>query len=95
MYTHGGRQKTEWEVTAWAKEAVSRGAGEILLTSMDADGEKTGFNHTLTQLVTRAVPVPVIASGEPAARAIYLKPSRSVKRTPRLQLPFSITKRHL
>ncbi|WP_353406648.1 imidazole glycerol phosphate synthase subunit HisF [Bacillus velezensis] len=63
VYTHGGRKKTEWEVTAWAKEAVSRGAGEILLTSMDADGEKTGFNHTLTQLVTRAVPVPVIASG--------------------------------
>lgn len=63
VYTHGGRQKTEREVTAWAKEAVSRGAGEILLTSMDADGEKTGFNHTLTQLVTRAVPVPVIASG--------------------------------
>ncbi|WP_324636365.1 imidazole glycerol phosphate synthase subunit HisF [Bacillus velezensis] len=63
VYTHGGRKKTEWEVQAWAKEAVSRGAGEILLTSMDADGEKTGFNHTLTQLVTRAVPVPVIASG--------------------------------
>ncbi|ASF30260.1 MULTISPECIES: imidazole glycerol phosphate synthase subunit HisF [Bacillus amyloliquefaciens group] len=63
VYTHGGRKKTEWEVTAWAKEAVSRGAGEILLTSMDADGEKTGFNHTLTKLVTRAVPVPVIASG--------------------------------
>ncbi|WP_436335247.1 imidazole glycerol phosphate synthase subunit HisF [Bacillus velezensis] len=63
VYTHGGRKKTEWEVTAWAKEAVSRGAGEILLTSMDADGEKTGFNHTLTQLVSRAVPVPVIASG--------------------------------
>ncbi|AUJ60339.1 MULTISPECIES: imidazole glycerol phosphate synthase subunit HisF [Bacillus amyloliquefaciens group] len=63
VYTHGGRKKTEREVTAWAKEAVSRGAGEILLTSMDADGEKTGFNHTLTQLVSRAVPVPVIASG--------------------------------
>ncbi|WP_367069208.1 imidazole glycerol phosphate synthase subunit HisF [Bacillus velezensis] len=63
VYTHGGRKKTEREVTAWAKEAVSRGAGEILLTSMDADGEKTGFNHTLTQLVSSAVPVPVIASG--------------------------------
>ncbi|WP_049627474.1 imidazole glycerol phosphate synthase subunit HisF [Bacillus sp. JFL15] len=63
VYTHGGRKKTEWEVTAWAKEAVKRGAGEILLTSMDADGEKTGFNHTLTKLVSHAVPVPVIASG--------------------------------
>ncbi len=71
VYTHGGRKKTEWEVTAWAKEAVSRGAGEILLTSMDADGEKTGFNHTLTQLVTRAVPVPVIASGGSRRRAPY------------------------
>ncbi|UZD73689.1 imidazole glycerol phosphate synthase subunit HisF [Bacillus siamensis] len=63
VYIHGGRKKTEWEVTAWAKEAVKRGAGEILLTSMDADGEKTGFNHMLTKLVSRAVPVPVIASG--------------------------------
>ncbi|MGR2789300.1 imidazole glycerol phosphate synthase subunit HisF [Bacillus subtilis] len=63
VYTHGGRKKTVWEVTAWAKEGVKRGAGEILLTSMDSDGEKKGFDHTLTKLVSEAVPVPVIASG--------------------------------
>ncbi|MGK9431378.1 imidazole glycerol phosphate synthase subunit HisF [Bacillus atrophaeus] len=63
VYTHGGRKKTDWEVTVWAKEAVKRGAGEILLTSMDSDGEKKGFDHRLTKLVSQAVPVPVIASG--------------------------------
>ncbi|MGG1104733.1 imidazole glycerol phosphate synthase subunit HisF [Bacillus subtilis] len=63
VYTHGGRKKTDWEVTTWAKEGVKRGAGEILLTSMDSDGEKKGFDHTLTKLVSEAVPVPVIASG--------------------------------
>ncbi|MFP7232879.1 imidazole glycerol phosphate synthase subunit HisF [Bacillus subtilis] len=63
VYTHGGRKKTDWEVTRWAKEGVKRGAGEILLTSMDADGEKKGFDHRLTKLVSEAVPVPVIASG--------------------------------
>ncbi|MFP3508742.1 imidazole glycerol phosphate synthase subunit HisF [Peribacillus sp. SIMBA_075] len=63
VYTHGGRKPTEWEVIAWAKEAVSRGAGEILLTSMDCDGEKQGFNIALTKAVSEAVSVPVIASG--------------------------------
>ncbi|WP_285768340.1 imidazole glycerol phosphate synthase subunit HisF [Peribacillus sp. SI8-4] len=63
VYTHGGRKPTEWEVTDWAKEAVSRGAGEILLTSMDCDGEKRGFNVALTKAVSEAVSVPVIASG--------------------------------
>ncbi|MEF3086755.1 imidazole glycerol phosphate synthase subunit HisF [Bacillus altitudinis] len=63
VYTHGGRRQTDLEVSDWAKEAVRRGAGEILLTSMDADGEKTGFEHRLTKLVSEAVTVPVIASG--------------------------------
>lgn len=63
VYTHGGRTSTEWEVVAWAKEAVRRGAGEILLTSMDCDGEKQGFNLALTKAVSEAVSVPVIASG--------------------------------
>ena len=63
VYTHGGRTPTEWEVVAWAKEAVRRGAGEILLTSMDYDGEKKGFNLALTKAVSEAVSVPVIASG--------------------------------
>ncbi|MCY7435851.1 imidazole glycerol phosphate synthase subunit HisF [Bacillus pumilus] len=63
VYTHGGRRQTDIEVSDWAKEAVLRGAGEILLTSMDADGEKKGFDHQLTKLVSEAVTVPVIASG--------------------------------
>src|SRR5690606_18361627 len=63
VYTHGGRTKTDWEVTEWAKEAVRLGAGEILLTSMDNDGEKAGFDLPLTKAVNDAVSVPVIASG--------------------------------
>lgn len=63
VYTHGGRTPTDWEVVAWVKEAVQRGAGEILLTSMDSDGEKNGFNLALTNAVSSAVSVPVIASG--------------------------------
>jgi cyclase len=63
VYTHGGRNATDWEVVEWAKEAVKRGAGEILLTSMDCDGEKNGFDLALTRKVSEAVSVPVIASG--------------------------------
>lgn len=63
VYTHGGRTRTQWEVVNWAKEAVLRGAGEILLTSMDRDGEKAGFDLELTKAVSEAVSVPVIASG--------------------------------
>lgn len=63
VYTHGGRNATDYEVIAWAKEVVERGAGEILLTSMDKDGEKSGFDLALTKAVSEAVTVPVIASG--------------------------------
>jgi len=63
VYTHGGRKPVDKEVVEWAKEAVALGAGEILLTSMDADGEKKGFNIALTKAVSEAVSVPVIASG--------------------------------
>ncbi|WP_096190212.1 imidazole glycerol phosphate synthase subunit HisF [Evansella halocellulosilytica] len=63
VYTHGGRKETEREVIEWAKEVVERGAGEILLTSMDQDGAKTGFDLNLTKAVSSAVSVPVIASG--------------------------------
>lgn len=63
VYTHGGRNKTQWTATAWAKEAVRLGAGEILLTSMNRDGEKSGFDLALTKAVREAVNVPVIASG--------------------------------
>lgn len=63
VYTHGGRKPSEYEVIAWAREVVRRGAGEILLTSMDCDGEKQGFDLALTKAVSEAVSVPVIASG--------------------------------
>jgi cyclase len=63
VYTHGGRNATDWEVVEWAKEVVRRGAGEILLTSMDCDGAKNGFDLSLTRKVSEAVSVPVIASG--------------------------------
>ncbi|WP_368031708.1 HisA/HisF-related TIM barrel protein, partial [Bacillus licheniformis] len=58
FYTHGGRKKTNLEAVSWAKEAVRRGAGEILLTSMYSDGEKNGFDCRLTKLVSEAVSVP-------------------------------------
>ncbi|MBA2175624.1 imidazole glycerol phosphate synthase subunit HisF [Halobacillus locisalis] len=63
VYTHGGRKPTEWTVVDWAKEAVRLGAGEILLTSMNQDGEKSGFDLPLLEAVQDVVQVPVIASG--------------------------------
>ena len=63
VYTHGGRNKTEWNAIEWAKKSVELGAGELLLTSMDKDGSKDGFDLELTQAVREAVEVPVIASG--------------------------------
>jgi len=63
VYTHGGRRATERDAVAWAREGVERGAGEILLTSMDADGTKDGYDLKLTRSVADAVGVPVIASG--------------------------------
>ncbi|WP_341960568.1 imidazole glycerol phosphate synthase subunit HisF [Planococcus maritimus] len=63
VYTHGGRNQTEWDAVEWAKHAVALGAGELLLTSMDSDGQKDGFDVALTKAVRDAVEVPVIASG--------------------------------
>ena len=63
VYTHGGRRATGKDVVAWAREMAGRGAGEILLTSMDRDGTRSGFDVALTRAVSEAVPVPVIASG--------------------------------
>ncbi|MDR2981662.1 MAG: imidazole glycerol phosphate synthase subunit HisF [Puniceicoccales bacterium] len=63
VYTHGGRNPTELDVITWAKRVVELGAGEILLTSMDCDGMKTGYDIELTRRVSDAVSVPVIASG--------------------------------
>lgn len=63
VYLNGGRLPTGIDAVEWAKEAVSRGAGEILLTSMDCDGQKTGYDIALTKAVSEVVGVPVIASG--------------------------------
>lgn len=63
VYVHGGRKATDIDVVEWAREAARRGAGEILLTSMDRDGSREGFDCALTRTVARAVDIPVIASG--------------------------------
>jgi cyclase len=63
VYTHGGRRNTGLDAVAWARRMAEQGAGEILLTSMDRDGTKIGFDLALTRAVADAVPVPVIASG--------------------------------
>ena len=63
VYTHGGRKETSLDAISWAQEVVKRGAGEILLTSMDRDGTKDGYDLKLTRTLSDAVEVPVIASG--------------------------------
>nr|WP_249024512.1 HisA/HisF-related TIM barrel protein [Cupriavidus sp. USMAHM13] len=63
VFTHGGRKATGLDAVQWAREMAERGAGELLLTSMDRDGTKSGFDLELTRAVSDAVPVPVIASG--------------------------------
>ncbi len=63
IFTHGGRKPTGIDAVEWAKKMVANGAGEILLTSMDRDGTKSGFDLALTRAVSEAVDVPVIASG--------------------------------
>lgn len=63
IYTHGGRHVTEWDAIEWAREAAERGAGELLVTSMDTDGHQDGYDLPLLRRVVDAVEVPVIASG--------------------------------
>src|SRR3990167_8797295 len=63
VYTHGGRRPSRWDVLKWARQVTRLGAGEILLTSMDRDGTKLGYDLELTRQVARAVSIPVIASG--------------------------------
>jgi cyclase len=63
VFTHGGRNRTGLDAVDWAREVARLGAGEILLTSMDRDGTRIGFDLELTRAVADAVPVPVIASG--------------------------------
>ena len=71
-YTHGGSEPTDKDAVAWAAEAVERGAGEVLLTSIDNDGVRTGYDLELTRTVARRVRVPVVASGG-AGRAAHLR----------------------
>jgi cyclase len=63
VYTHGGRERTDLDAVDWAKKVADLGAGEILLTSMDADGTKKGYDIELTRRISEAVNIPVIASG--------------------------------
>jgi cyclase len=63
VYTHGGRRDTGLDAIAWAKQVADLGAGEILLTSMDRDGTRDGYDLVLTRAVVDAVPIPVVASG--------------------------------
>ncbi|HEY7801266.1 MAG TPA: imidazole glycerol phosphate synthase subunit HisF, partial [Dehalococcoidia bacterium] len=63
VYTHGGRKPAGLDAVAWAKRAVELGAGELLVTSMDADGHKDGYDIPLTRMISESVEVPVIASG--------------------------------
>jgi cyclase len=63
VYTHGGRAPTELDAVEWSREVERRGAGEILLTSMDSDGTKAGYDIALNRAVSEAVRIPVIASG--------------------------------
>jgi cyclase len=63
VYTHGGRTPTSLDAVEWAEECVRRGAGEVLLTSIDRDGVRSGYDLELTAAVSDAVSVPVIASG--------------------------------
>ncbi|AKQ65764.1 Imidazole glycerol phosphate synthase cyclase subunit [Myxococcus hansupus] len=63
VYTHGGKKPTDLDAVAWARECVARGAGEVLLTSIDRDGARQGYDLALTRAVSDVVDVPVIASG--------------------------------
>ncbi len=63
IFTHGGRNDTGIDAIAWAKEAYDRGAGELLVTSMDADGTKAGFDNELNRRIGEVAPIPIIASG--------------------------------
>jgi cyclase len=73
VYTHGGTRASGLRVMDWVREVVKRGAGEILLTSMDCDGHKNGFDLELIREVTRWVSIPVIASGGAGDKEDFLK----------------------
>lgn len=73
VFVKGGREETEWDAIEWAKKAVSLGAGELLLTSMNNDGTKKGFALDITQAICKAVNVPVIASGGAGSKEDFEK----------------------
>ena len=80
IFTHGGRKETGLKAIEWAKRVVELGAGEIILTSMDADGTKDGYDLEMTTAIANAVDVPVVASGgcgSPAHMAEILKAGAS------------------
>ncbi len=77
VFTHGGRTGTGRDAVAWAREVVERGAGEILLTSMDRDGTGTGFDLELTRAVADAVSVPIVASGGVGALEHFAEGARA------------------
>jgi cyclase len=73
VLVRGGRETTEWDALSWAQHAVALGAGEILLTSWDKDGTRSGFDCTLTAALAGALPVPVIASGGAAGPESFVE----------------------
>lgn len=77
IYTHGGSKETGIDAISWAKNMENRGAGELLVTSMDKDGTKSGFDNELNELITKEVNIPVIASGGVGALSHF---SEGVKR---------------
>lgn len=79
VYSHGGRIPTGLDALAWAIEAEKRGAGEILLTSMDCDGTKRGYDLALTRMISEAVSIPVIASGGAGRKEHFLEAFREGK----------------
>ncbi|MGK6341139.1 imidazole glycerol phosphate synthase subunit HisF [Chryseobacterium sp. DT-3] len=81
VYVRGGKQATSLNTVDWAKEAASLGAGEILLTSMDGDGTKNGFDIRITKLVSDAVSIPVIASGGAGSADDFIKVFHETKAT--------------
>jgi len=76
VHIHGGRLATEWEAVSWAREVERLGAGEIILTSMDADGTKNGYDIPVTKAVAEAVGIPVVASGGAGSAAHMLEAVR-------------------
>lgn len=81
VFTHGGKMETEWEAMSWAKRAETLGAGEILLTSMDNDGTKNGFQIEITKNIAAALKIPVIASGGAGSIAHFVEVFTQTKAT--------------